>query len=245
MRLQDYLTVLRKRWWLIGLVGLSAALVALGISRLQRPTYRAQASYIISINRVDSGGYSFIANALNLFIRQVHNPDKFEQISQDLRLDVPAETLLANVRMQPQPIESTITIEADSPNTTDPPRIINAIGDALVAKVAEKNRLSDGQDRYQIDRESPTPVFKAKPQTKINTLAGGVLGLILGTLLAFVLEYLDDTLKTPGDVERFVGLPTLSQIPAGTAQRSVRRPRRPVAVTAGIVERKEPYAKRQ
>ena len=40
-----------------------------------------------------------------------------------------------------------------------------------------------------------------------------MLGLILGLLLAFALEALDDSLKSPADVERFVGLTTLGAIP--------------------------------
>jgi capsular polysaccharide biosynthesis protein len=44
-------------------------------------------------------------------------------------------------------------------------------------------------------------------------MAGAILGLVIGVLLAFVLEYLDDTLKNSADVERFVGLTTLGAIP--------------------------------
>ncbi len=47
----------------------------------------------------------------------------------------------------------------------------------------------------------------------VTVPAGGLLGLILGLLLAFVLEALDNSLKSPADVERFVGLTTLGAIP--------------------------------
>ncbi len=40
-----------------------------------------------------------------------------------------------------------------------------------------------------------------------------VLGLVVGLLLAFTLEAFDNSLKTPADVERFVGLTTLGAIP--------------------------------
>ena len=40
-----------------------------------------------------------------------------------------------------------------------------------------------------------------------------VLASVLGVLLAFVLDFLDDTLKSSADVERFVGLTTLGAIP--------------------------------
>ncbi|GAC1558488.1 MAG: Wzz/FepE/Etk N-terminal domain-containing protein [Herpetosiphon sp.] len=218
MLLPQYFAVLRKRWWLIALVILSAALSAFVISKLQRPVYRSRASYSAWINRTDSGAYMFVDKTLMSFIHLVKNPDRFEAISQQLQLDVSADTLLANVRMQPQPSDLSITIEADSTNPADPPRIINAVGDALTGVVAEKNRLAEGLDRINIQRESPHQVWKAKPLTRVNTAAGAFLGLILGLLLAFGLEYLDDSLKTSADVEQFVGLTTLIEVPRYIAQ---------------------------
>ncbi len=225
MQLNDYLVVFRKRWWLIGLVGLVAALAAYGISKLQTPTYRAKATYLAQPNRFELGAYVFAGQTLNGFIRQVYNRRSFEQISQQLQLDVSAEKLLGDVRLQAQPNDLTIVIEADSTDIDTPPRIIDAVGSALVAQATENNRLAEGQDRVIVRRADPDPVFKAKPQTKINTLAGGLLGLIVGTLLAFVLEYLDDTLKSAADIERFTGLTTLGKIPSGAAQPAPRRQR--------------------
>ena len=237
MRLQDYIQVVRKRWWLIGLVGAIAAISAYGISKLQRPVYRSQATYVATVNRPDSGVYMFLGQQLNGFIRQVQKRDTFAAISQQLEIDIPPETMLEDVRMQAQPTDLTLTIEADSFNTEDPPRIINAVGNALLAKVAENNRLAEGQDRVNLDREEPGPVYKAKPNTRINTLAGAILGLVLGMLLAFVLEYMDDTIKTSDDVERFAGLTTLGLIPSGAAQ-AARRARMQPAAVSRLVNRK-------
>lgn len=244
MRLQDYLNVIWKRWWLIGLVGVSAAVTAYAVSKLQRPVYRAQAKYVAVINRYDSGTGFFVAETLNGFISLVHNADVFEQISQQLQLDISAQQLLGNVRMQAQPTARTIVIEADSLNTTDPPHIIDKVGEALLANVAEINRQAEGQDRINIRRFEPGQVYQAKPQTKINTLAGGVLGLILGVLLAFILEFLDDTLKTASDVERFAGLTTIGSIPSGAAQGASTGARLRPAGASGIIERKDVHGKR-
>ena len=245
MRLQDYLLVLRKRWWVIGLVALSSAVTAYGLSKLQRPTYRARATYSATINRADSGVYMFANQTLNNFIRLARNRTTFRAISQQLQLDVSAEKLLSVVRMQAQPNDLSIIIEADSPNTVDPPRIIDAVGQALIAKVAEKNRLAEGQDRVNIQPEEPDQVFKAKPNTKINTFAGGLLGLVLGLLLAFILEYLDDTVKTVDDVEQFIGLMTVGLIPTNAAMSATRRERSRPAVGLGLTSRKGVDADRQ
>ena len=55
--------------------------------------------------------------------------------------------------------------------------------------------------------------FRFKPNLVMNLLMGLLVGLLLGVLLAFVLEFLDDTLKTPEDVEQKLKLAVLGLIP--------------------------------
>ena len=51
------------------------------------------------------------------------------------------------------------------------------------------------------------------PRAAVTVPAGGLLGLILGLRLAVVWETFDKSLKSPADIERFVGLTTLGAIP--------------------------------
>lgn len=54
---------------------------------------------------------------------------------------------------------------------------------------------------------------KHKPILPLNLAIGLLLGLMLGVLLALVFEFLDDTLKSPEDVEKQMGLSVLGVIP--------------------------------
>ncbi|MBI4463251.1 MAG: polysaccharide biosynthesis tyrosine autokinase, partial [Acidobacteria bacterium] len=53
-----------------------------------------------------------------------------------------------------------------------------------------------------------------KPNLLINLAMGLLLGLGFGVAAAFLQEYLDNTLKTPEDVERFLHVPALAMIPS-------------------------------
>jgi succinoglycan biosynthesis transport protein ExoP len=57
------------------------------------------------------------------------------------------------------------------------------------------------------------PMAPFSPNTKRNILLALFFGLFMGVGLAFLLEYLDNSVKGPEDVERLVGLPSLGVIP--------------------------------
>lgn len=54
---------------------------------------------------------------------------------------------------------------------------------------------------------------KFRPNIPLNLAVSLLLGLVAGILLALLLEYLDDTLKSPDDIEKRLGLPVLGVIP--------------------------------
>ncbi len=58
----------------------------------------------------------------------------------------------------------------------------------------------------------PSPEV-ARPNMQLLLAIGGVIGLVLGMVLAFFLEYLDTSVKTLDDVERYLGVPVLAVIP--------------------------------
>ena len=58
-------------------------------------------------------------------------------------------------------------------------------------------------------------LFPSKPSVAKNTLLGIFAGMVLSVSLAFLLEYLDTSLRTMDDVEEFLELPILGIIPKG------------------------------
>ncbi len=63
-----------------------------------------------------------------------------------------------------------------------------------------------------IDR-AEVPSWRFKPNLTLNLAIGLLLGGMLGVLAAFLLEFLDDTIKTPDDVEQKLKLAVLGIIP--------------------------------
>ena len=62
-----------------------------------------------------------------------------------------------------------------------------------------------------VDRAEPG--YKLLPDMRKNLTKALFAGLMLGVLLAFAFEYLDDTVKRPEDIEKLFGLAVLGAIP--------------------------------
>jgi capsular polysaccharide biosynthesis protein len=215
MQLSDYANILRRRWWVIVLTAMVAGVSAFVFTRFQERVYRSEASYLVVPSRYDNGLLIVLRDRMNSFKSIALAPIQLEQISANLKLDRSADWLLnKRVAIQARPEEQLMVIQVDYPDPDVAPKLANAIGDNMIALVNAQNNSIDGTDRITIRVNQPArPANLYWPQTRVIVPAGAFLGLILGLILAFVLEALDDTLKTPADVERFAGLPTLGAIP--------------------------------
>jgi capsular exopolysaccharide synthesis family protein len=63
-----------------------------------------------------------------------------------------------------------------------------------------------------IDEAIP-PVKPSQPKTQLNLMLAALIGLVGGVGLAFFFEYLDNSLKTPEEIEHYLHLPNLGVVP--------------------------------
>ncbi|MCX6028928.1 MAG: polysaccharide biosynthesis tyrosine autokinase [Chloroflexi bacterium] len=75
-------------------------------------------------------------------------------------------------------------------------------------------KLAEAQATDNIVMAEPAQVPRSsiRPRIATNTLLAMVIGALLAVSVAFLIEYLDDTIKTPDDIDRLTGLSTLGAI---------------------------------
>lgn len=78
----------------------------------------------------------------------------------------------------------------------------------------EAIRLAEAQaiDNVVVAEPAEVPLHPVKPRKLQNTLLAAVVGCMLAVGVAFLIEYLDDTIKTSEDVGQALGLSTLGAI---------------------------------
>jgi capsular exopolysaccharide synthesis family protein len=72
-------------------------------------------------------------------------------------------------------------------------------------------RLQNTPNVVQIEAASP-PSKPVRPQPITNTGLAAVVGLLLAGGIAFLIEYVDDTIRSPEDIERILKLPVIGYI---------------------------------
>src|ERR1051325_6890675 len=74
----------------------------------------------------------------------------------------------------------------------------------------------NGQTGTSVSIESPSRLPRAPfgPARMKTILIAFILALVAGIGLAFLLDFLDDTIKSVDDVDRYINLPALALIPA-------------------------------
>ena len=77
---------------------------------------------------------------------------------------------------------------------------------------ARINEVMTPRDVQVVD-EADVPETKISPKNTLNVMIGALLGLFVGVGLALALEFLNRTIRNSDDVEHFLKLPVLGQIP--------------------------------
>lgn len=225
MELKQYVRVLWRKWWVIALACAVTVFGAVVFSEVQAPVYRSSAMLQVIPARYDYGLILAAEQLLRQFGNQIHTTTMAQQVIDELQLDVSTDKLLADVTVAPIPEDFLIKIEADRPDPEEARDVASAFGHDFVAFHAAQILDIDVRDRVQIRiLEDARYGWVHWPKTKTLALAGGVLGLLIGLLLAFGMEYLEsDVLRSPEDVERYVGAPVLGSIPTIGAGEGARR----------------------
>ena len=215
MPLGEYFRILRRRGWIIVLLACLTAASALVFSTVQNPVYRATVNVLVQPARTDFGLAQSAKLLLDSYVAFLDTDTSAAAIIQDLQLDMLPETLRADVSIAAEAQRFLITIEVDNENGDAANDIARKWAELLVQWRNDENQKQRREDRVTALLLDAPRYLLDHPRRGLNTAAGGVLGILLGGLLIFFLEYWDaGILRTRTDVERQLNLAVLGAIPA-------------------------------
>jgi capsular polysaccharide biosynthesis protein len=214
MTLTDVMRVLVRRGWIVLLAAILTAGAAFVFSRLQTPVFRATQAVLLKPARPDNGLTLTMRNLMQNYVARLSIEDRAREVIDQLQLDMLPGYVKENTRVTPDLNAFVINIDVDLPDGDTANRIARRYGENFQIWRDQENAPLRQEDRINAELLGTPQYGLFRPQTTVNVLAGALLGLILGGVVVFVLEYLDaNILRRREDVERFLGLTVLSNLP--------------------------------
>lgn len=215
MDLSYYVRLLVRRGWIIALAVIITAGAAYALSKAQTPVYRATQRVLMQPARNDFGLTETLRILLRSWVVYLDTQQNAQEAINRLNLDMTAGDLMRYTTISSDPTQLTVQIDVDMQDGPLAARIAYELGVLLKEYRDQQNRDLNRQDRIDAIVLDPATYGLYRPRTAVNTMAGGVLGLLLGGTVVFVLEYLEsNVVRRQEDVERFLDLPVLAAIPS-------------------------------
>jgi capsular polysaccharide biosynthesis protein len=218
MQLQEYVRILWRRGWLIVLLAILTAGSAFAFSKIQEqrnPVYESTIKLLIQPARPDLGATEATKRLINSYVSWLDSTYRAQEVIDELELDMtPTQLREGHVHIAGDDLRFVIQIDVEHEVGDVGNDIARVWAEQLVEWRNEENQTLRREDQIEaIIIDDPRYVLDS-PKTKINTLAGAILGALIGGGIAFALEYLEaGIVRTPSDVERFLDLTVLGAIP--------------------------------
>lgn len=220
--LQEIIDVLKKRMKMILLITIIAAAISGIISFfILTPIYQASTQLLVNQSQsdqqyVDVNQVRSNIELINTYNVIIKSPTILEKVIDDLALDRTYDELNNQVNVTSAQNSQVIEITVEDANPAQAVEIANGIATVFqndivdIMNVDNVNILSVAELS-----DNPSPV---KPNPTLNIAIALVIGLMVGIGLAFLLEYMDNTIKTEQDIEKHLGLPVLGTIATMSAE---------------------------
>ena len=214
MNLIEYVNILLRRGWIILLLAAIAGVSAYFLSTRQQPVYRASQRVLMQPTRADLGLTEASKTLLGSHVAYLYSEFQAQKVIDTLRLDMTAADLKHKVTIADDPLNLTIQIDADLPNPQMAADVAREWGNLLIQYRNSENQKARREDYVTASLQDVPDVSLLSPRPLLNALAGAILGLLLGGVIVFVLEYLESSIvRSRDDLERSAEIPVLASIP--------------------------------
>jgi capsular polysaccharide biosynthesis protein len=218
--LKDYIVVVKRRWKLIlALVVILTGLVAIWSQFFITPTYEASTKIIVTKSDANNQITSLDLNAVNTNIQLINTYKEVIKtprimdlvVKQYPEFGLTSEQLSEKVQVSSVNETQVMTISAEDSSYTLAAAIVNATSEVFQKEISKIMKVDNVSILNTANlNDQPDPI---KPNKLLNVAISFVVSLMLGVATAFLIEYLDDTVKSEEDISRLLGLPTLTMIP--------------------------------
>jgi len=213
--LKELFQTIKKRMSLILLITFTAVAVSGILSYfVLTPIYSVSTQLLI--NKTNEGAqYNYSEIQTNLQLINTYNDIiksslVLDAVVEQLGDDYTAEQLRDKISITSGQNSQVVTLSVEDKDPNMAAKIANTTAAVFQEKVVEFMKIDNVNSLG--DAKVSENISPVKPKPLLNIAIALVVGLMAGVGIAFLLEYLDNTIKTESDIEKLLELPVLGVI---------------------------------
>jgi capsular polysaccharide biosynthesis protein len=221
--LGSLLQALWRRVWVVMLVTTLFVGAAVGWSLMQTPIYEASLRVLVGQGggiTQDPAYVEGLQNITGTVAEAIISRPVAEEVAERMEPKMSPEEVLAGLNVQPVPDTQFIEVSYSHPDPEVAREVVNTVGEVVSDQIAD---TTNGSITATVWGKAETPTAAASPTPTYNGFFALVLGVFVGLVLVYLLEYLDDSWRSPEDAERVSGVPNLAVVPEFTISNSSKK----------------------
>lgn len=211
----DFINAIKKRWKSIAAITVAAVLISVCVSYfVLTPVYQTSTQILVNqkntANELDLSLMQRNVDLISTYSMIIKSPAILDKVIEDLELTQTVEQLNKQISIESQENSQVFYLIVEDINHAKAVNIANSISETFQKDIKEIMSVDNVSILARAElKENPIPI---KPNHMLNIAIALVVGVLIGTGLAIVLETLDKTLKDGYDVETYLGLPVIGSI---------------------------------
>ena len=206
--------VLLHKIIIIILTGVIVGLLALLISKLYlKPVYESSTTlYVLNRQSQTTTTYNDIQSASQLtkdYKYLITGRTVTERVISELNLDMTASQLASSITVNTPTDTRILEITVANHDQYKAKEIADKVAQISSGSICNIMQIED----VNIVDEANFPSSPVSPNIKKNTLIGGLLGILLSSVIVVIQFLMNDTIRSSEDIERYLGISTLALIP--------------------------------
>lgn len=214
--LRELMKTLRKRLGFIVLITLAAVLISGTVSYfIITPIYQASTQLLVNQARDEQPVFNPAEIQTNLQLINTYNviiksPAILDEVIEELELHMTVNELNNKITVQSEKDSQVVNVTVEDPDPQKAAEIANKVAAVFQDKIADIMNVDNVSILTKADVGKPASPVKPKPL--LNMAVAFVAGILVSVGVAFLLEYLDNTVKSEQDIEQVLELPVLGVI---------------------------------
>ncbi|MFJ7847243.1 YveK family protein [Peribacillus sp. NPDC097206] len=216
--LKELFMTLKKRWgWILGITVLAVLVAAIVSFNYLPSVYQASTQLLVNQANDEKGSNVYSSNEvqtnlqlINTYTVIIKSPAILDIVNEELGLELSTKQLNDKISVQSEQDSQVLNVTVQDEKHERAVMIANTTASVFQREITEIMAVDNVKILARAEYESNPAQVQPKPL--LNIAIALVVGLMASIGLIFLLEYLDNTVKTEQDIEQILGVPVLGAI---------------------------------